>query len=707
MVGLLVAAAALRWWRLDRLPPGLQFDEAYNALDAIAVLHGRWAVFFPANGGREPLLTYLQAPLLAALGEDWAMLALRFACALVGLLTIATTYRTLASLWDSRWLGSLAAAYLAFSYWHLHFSRYGIRAILAPLWASLAVGLWWRLTTARPEGRATRHRIPATERSAEVLLGAILAAWLYSHPTGRLFPLVLVADTVSRSLRRRVSARRAWAVLATAGASAACLVAPLALYFARQPAQFVGHPADVSLLAVAQREHGGQPLLALVAQLAAVAGMFLLRGDPSLLHNRSGLPVFDPLTGMLFVVGIGVWLAASSAKGRSQGDSQRAVTPRQQDAAILVGLWLFIMLLPTVFSDRPPNYSRAIAALPAIVSLPALGLLFACRQCRLSRPFRPFRPRPCIALAGGCLGVALVWTAAQYFVAFGQHTPGVARSYDVPIMSAYQALAAMAADRAVFVMPVWGEHATFAYLNRHGPVQSLDASDAWLLPAGAHGTVNAFPRREKDVDDWLKEAGRVYGHAGRRLEIPDPTGGPLLVAYEVSAAAAGDMKPPRDAPLEPEHWAGVEFGGRIELVGYRYGATAPGELLPILFVWRARRPVAGDWTLFVHLQDADGRPLGQSDERPANGSYPTNRWREGDILIDRAIPRLSADARGQVHIAIGWYDARSGARLPVAGGTEYLLTPLTLPTDPPARAQRDRTSRPAAAFAMPAREPAP
>ena len=46
-------AALLRLPALDRVPPGYQFDEAYNALDALEVLAGNHRLFLPANGGRE------------------------------------------------------------------------------------------------------------------------------------------------------------------------------------------------------------------------------------------------------------------------------------------------------------------------------------------------------------------------------------------------------------------------------------------------------------------------------------------------------------------------------------------------------------------------------------------------------------------------------------------------------------------------------
>ena len=52
VLGLLILAAALRFIRLDQLPPGLYHDEAYEGLDALRVLDGQTPIYFPANNGR-------------------------------------------------------------------------------------------------------------------------------------------------------------------------------------------------------------------------------------------------------------------------------------------------------------------------------------------------------------------------------------------------------------------------------------------------------------------------------------------------------------------------------------------------------------------------------------------------------------------------------------------------------------------------------
>lgn len=745
IAAVLVAAAGLRLWRLDGVPPGLQFDEAYNALDAARVLAGARDLFFTANGGREPLNVYVQALALGVLGRDHTLLAIRLGSAAAGVITVALLYGFTSDVFRDRRLGTLSAAYLAVSYWHLHFSRYGIRAVFAPLWTVAAVWLWWqavgtpRAAAAGPPREASAAGLgpgvapgssPRTPRPdhptisargagrAALACGLCLAAAVYSHPTGRLVPLILVAHALYRGWSDRPAAPALARGLATAAAAALAAFLPLGLWFARHPGAFVAHPSDVSIAAVAARDHGGSLAAALAHQLAAVLAMPLWAGDPSTFHNLTtrlpdgttvGLPVFDPLSALMAVLGIGIALAALTG-----GDADR------RDRAALLAAWLGVMLIPTVLSDRPPNYSRAIAALPVIVLLPALGLRWsiAALDVRWSRPagrrrhrdggprglagagmVAPDGSRPTpdpilddvpgaralglsaamrLGLAAGALAVAGVWTAYHYFVVFATRSPHVYTSYDVDKQDAYAALAVLAPDADVFLHPVWAEHATIAYLNAGGPVRALDATTGLVLPAGSRDVVVAFPAREADRRGWDAAFADRFGAAAERSGVPDAFGEPLLTTFRIKSAARGDMRPPTDAPLEPATWVGARFGGVIELAGYTLGAARAGAPLPVTLVWRSLAPTAGNWTTFVHVVGSNGAAWGQLDREPVATSYRTSGWRVGDVVIDRFEPVLTPDAAGPAMVDVGWYDLATGARLPVGNGTSVRLGPVAI-----------------------------
>ena len=81
---LLLIAGALRLPRLEYLPPGLFIDEGANGMDALGVLQGHHALFFPANQGREGVVIYAAALAIALPGHTITAVRLPTALASVG-----------------------------------------------------------------------------------------------------------------------------------------------------------------------------------------------------------------------------------------------------------------------------------------------------------------------------------------------------------------------------------------------------------------------------------------------------------------------------------------------------------------------------------------------------------------------------------------------------------------------------------------------
>lgn len=440
--------------------------------------------------------------------------------------------------------------------------------------------------------------------------------------------------------------------LAVAGVTASILFAPLGLYFVRHPGQFTAHPSDVSLAAVAAAEHGGDFGLALLAQLRAIAGMLFVAGDPSTLHNLPGLPVFDPLTALWAVLGLGVvaaWLSFAPGPWR--------------DRAVLLLAWLLVGLAPTAFSDRPPNYSRAMAALPVIVLLPALGLQWM--LLRFSRP----SPNARVAAAALALAAAGIWTGQRYFVAFPR-LEHLFHSYDMDKVEAHAALRSLSVEANVFLHPLWSGQATFAWLNRDLAVRTMDGRDTVVLPADGRDTAIAFPAVAAEREGWYEDAEKLYGHAARRTRLDDSSGRELLEVLRLSPAVVGDLAPPKDAPLEPAVFDDVVFGDSVRLVGHTLGALRPGQPLDVVLVWQALRPIDRNLTVFVHLVGAAGESLGQDDREPAHASYRTSDWQSGDVVIDRFRPMPAPDADGDAVVVVGWYSPETGERLLTGDGAD-------------------------------------
>jgi 4-amino-4-deoxy-L-arabinose transferase-like glycosyltransferase len=154
------------------------------------------------------------------------------------------------------------------------------------------------------------------------------------------------------------------------------------------------------------------------------------------------------------------------------------------------------------------------------------------------------------------------------------------------------------------------------------------------------------------------------------LNVLDGAGNPLWQADE----GLGNVEVlPRERlftlPEEIPYPLAFTFGGLVHLRGYRLdsAATSPGGALTLTLYWQAERPAERDYTLFVHLLGPDGRAYGQVDRVPGAGQSPTSSWAAGQVIVDEVVLPVAADAPpGTYHIAVGFYDAAYGDRLPVA-----------------------------------------
>src|SRR5258708_1998655 len=132
-----VLGGLLRFYALDRLPPGLYQDEAVEGFDALRVLHGEFPIYFESNNGREPAFMYFLAASIALLGRT--PFALRAVSAAAGTAAIPITYLAVKELFSRR-AALLAAFVIATTLWPVELSRLGLRSSLLPAALGLGIG---------------------------------------------------------------------------------------------------------------------------------------------------------------------------------------------------------------------------------------------------------------------------------------------------------------------------------------------------------------------------------------------------------------------------------------------------------------------------------------------------------------------------------------------------------------------------------------
>ncbi len=427
---ILLLATFLRLFQLPTLPPGLNFDEAGSGVAALEILSGAPKIWWRLGGGQEPLWPYLAALSTAGLGN--IPLALRLPAALTGVLTVAAVYRLLLTLrpgtWqESRFIALSAALSLALCPWHLHFSRLGFRAILLPLFSTLAFYFLWRSLISSQKSDFTYHvsciRHHASRRALFKLLtiaALFTALAIYSYLAARLLPLVPLLYWLLHWLVKKIR-QPLFPLLPTPYFLLPTLyflllllfLSPLILYFTLNPADFVARSTTVSIFNPAW--HKGDVGGTLWQTLTVTLGAFLgLTGDPNPLVNLPGQPAVSLFLAPFFCLGLLINLYRIFTP---------APLPPRPSASLHLFLlcWWAVMLLPAILApEGAPHHLRLLGAIVPTYAFVAIGLnataKFLSKVISSTSPFR-FYPLTTYYLLPTAFSLLLAFqTYTHYFI---------------------------------------------------------------------------------------------------------------------------------------------------------------------------------------------------------------------------------------------------------------------------------------------------
>ena len=649
---ILLLATGLRFWQLGELPPGLYHDEAYNGLDALSLLQGktfpqfyegwelyaqdahanrpakptRFPVFFEGNYGREPLHVYLMALSIAIAGAT--PFAVRAVPAAAGVLAVLTTFLAARSLFPtsrdtslSEWLVPLLAAFtMAVLYPAVHFSRFGIRAMLFVPCATMAVFAFWRAY--RSAGRQQMYFWYA-------LSGFFVGLGLYTYASARLLPLLFIAFGLYLLIFDRLTLRDNLIGFGVMALAALLTSLPLLVFFYHYPYYFA-----FRLAYVANRGAGtipDAPALTWLLNVGRVVAGFFWLGDTHLRDNLPGRPFLDIIQRVLFVIGL-IWSLWRW---------------RKAEAAFLV-LWLGVMLLPSILSGDAPHFGRLTGAAAPVAILVALGATEAVSWVK-SRTTGARWVAP--LLLAVLFLPSLFWTSRDYFVTFANH-PDLARDFyqsewDMGLYAAQQP-----PDAALYLTPTQEEMATI-YFAMQDPDRLRSFSEGDLLaPVG-------FAARPIL---YLVRPGQAATEDNLRALFPESAMGRTQDGFTPLEVEAADV---RNWPVGQDP---VTIGTTIQLIGSELSQAA--DSLSATLTWQAIREESRDLTVFVHVEDANGQVVAQTDRPPAG--YPTTEWRAGEIVVDRIMVDLpSSMATGDYLVTAGLYYLPTLERIgePISIGT--------------------------------------
>ncbi|MBN1979317.1 MAG: hypothetical protein JW918_18120 [Anaerolineae bacterium] len=204
-----------------------------------------------------------------------------------------------------------------------------------------------------------------------------------------------------------------------------------------------------------------------------------------------------------------------------------------------------------------------------------------------------------------------------------------------------------------------------------------------------------FPTTRWPLDKYVWDAyevrilpGTPPGEYVVNVGIPSWGGGYRLPRYDEGGQVVGDsivvstveVLPPRRQPTPAELGMTEEmmaaFPGGVTLLGYAQACeqvTLPGEWRVTLF-WRADRDMPSARIRELVLLDAEGQEVKRFSGAPAEGTYPFEVWRSGEVVRDPL--RLVFTEPGDIEAGVYRFGVAVGAESPLApdGATEAFVS---------------------------------
>ncbi|MBL8154797.1 MAG: glycosyltransferase family 39 protein [Anaerolineae bacterium] len=429
LLTIMVVAALFRFYDLSGVPAEMTSDHVEKILDSANITRGATQVFFPNNGGREPLHFYIMALFAQLPGLGFNFTTLKLLTAIEGLLTIPILWwlgRELIGEEDpelANWVGLGLAALVAVSYWHTMLARLGLRINLTVLFTALVViylvrGMRWN------------------RRGDFIKAGLALGVGLYAYQAVRMLPVVIIAGIALAIVMRWFMRRSAqnggvqfgktlfhFAVLVILSGTVFVPMLGFALQYPNdfwrrtsgrllgddliQTTDSAGNLVERASTLEERFAAFQQNVPVLLDNIRNALLMYNWKGDVAWVSAEPNRPTMDPVTGTLLIVGLGAWIAR--------------MVRRKDPADWLMPLLVFIMLLPSALSIaypiENPSATRTSGTLPIVYLFAAVALGLVCLQ--IKRMFPDWRGRVgSVTLAVALVGIAGVNNWNTYFVGY-------------------------------------------------------------------------------------------------------------------------------------------------------------------------------------------------------------------------------------------------------------------------------------------------
>lgn len=635
VIAIALIAIIFRFAQFNQVPPGLHYDEAIDAQLAQDIRAGATPVYFEEGWGREPLYHYLVAFTLNFTPDPTT--ALRITSGVLGLIQLLAAYALFRSLFGVP-TALLGAAWIAVLFWTVSTSRAGLRNITLTTLTTLTAWVFWRaFTDARSKEQDAKSVLPRAScfvhPAACLLPGALLGLTVYTYQPSRVVPLIYLVFVGFLFIRQRAIVRQNWRALGVFFGIALMVALPLMVFLATHPQ------------AETARAFQTEPIRALMSgnfQPAVDAATATLKmftfdgaGDPQILYNLTGRPIFIGLGSILFYLGLIV-----------------CVWRWKRAEYTFVLIWLAITLLPNMLTAPAPFFYRAIAAQTPVALLPALGVtliveFFSRKSMKRAKQVTVVVMSGCALVAVIPLGQTAITTWHDYFDVWGQYQE-VRFQYSAALTAIAHTIDTLPDQSPVAVSSFFIEDADPIIfeqtLNRHDvAVRWFDARDSIVVTAEATsqrlGVPSFTPLDPVLKAEFLSDSEPITTTRDFKLYAFD------AAQFRQSIGAWTCTACP------------VTFDQTVTLSGLKYSIV--DKTLIVQSVWRVEQTSEPRSTaIFMHLVGADGQIAAQDDRL----GVPPHTWQPGDEFVQVHRIPLEQTPPGKYILKLGLYTRADNVR---------------------------------------------
>ncbi|MCU0474792.1 MAG: glycosyltransferase family 39 protein [Anaerolineae bacterium] len=661
-VGILLLGGFYRLIDLDGLPPGLSGQEVIDLRLAENVRQGTVQVFFDIGGeGREILYPSILAAYTGLMGSG--LVIYQMLSFWVGLLTVALVFAVTRRLYgDLAGLGAMGV--MAFGWWPMLLSRTTGRETLLPLLIALAL---LALVLALPT--YLRRRTGSFQTTWFAVIAAVLGLGIYLHPAGAVVALaalvILIGYYVRGVPRPTPSVQRAtgftWVILII-------LTVPYVVTSINSP-ELSGIARVVNGLTI-------DPTSLPERVLRAVLGLGVL-GDVNPAYNPLNRPLFDPLTAVIALVGVGVALRGGARLRYS----------------VLATFIVFLLPLG-LLAPNSPSWIAFSAPIVVLAVCYGLGVSFIAHTLR--------RRRLAYLIVGGSLVFNALWLGVDVLGGWGDQ-PDTRAAYNARVAELAARVDATADDLPTLICT--GDAldpsaqssinaARLLGLMQHRPEQVrayLDCSNGMIFPNGGEPMQlvitdpSLLETASSNVLDWLARGTGSATEDVLTLEVVQPLADRIGLLTTTAPLRLSPEADPTGTTFAPP----VRLGNNLTFLGYETQQTrvAPGGTFAVVTYWRVDGVLPTDLMLFAHLYDDLGAP--PVANRDLISAVPV-LLQERDILMQVHLVSVPDTLPERAYtLAVGAYRQQTGERLPVLQGegltprgSRLILYPIEITTEP-------------------------